>query len=311
MTLPNFFIVGAQKAGTTSLYRYLQQHPQIYFSSKKEPHYFIWSDKDVEFLFPFGVIETKNYISRLDEYENLFAKAGDARAIGEASTHYLVHPSVPEKINTAVPDAKVIAILRDPIERGYSAYKYNRMLGLEDIDSFQRALKEEPSRIAENWGYGWRYGSYGQYYDHVKRYINEFGRENILIIIYDDFIEDPIQVCKNVFSFLDVDSSFIPNVTAKYNVTIESDRNVRFLIHRFLQNESQIRKWIRFVARKILSDEMRFKLIESITYGPSKNQPPTSKLTENERHELIQFFKDDIVKLEKLINRDLSIWYRC
>ena len=121
MVLPNFLIIGAAKSGTTSLYSYLNQHPQVYFSPFKEPRFFALEGKEVNYQGPSQVVNQKA-INTIDEYEKLFAGVTDEVAIGEASTLYLYSPEAPAKIKQYIPQVKLIAILRNPIDRAYSGY---------------------------------------------------------------------------------------------------------------------------------------------------------------------------------------------
>ena len=124
MRLPNFLVIGAAKAGTTTVYQYLKQHPQVYMSPRKEPHFFSKNG-------------TKDYpIPTLEDYQALFQEASDEIAIGEASTSYLTHPQTAERIQYHIPHAKLIAILRDPANRTYSLYIMLLMLGKRKLSSY-------------------------------------------------------------------------------------------------------------------------------------------------------------------------------
>ncbi|MEQ8999686.1 MAG: sulfotransferase domain-containing protein [Coleofasciculus sp. B1-GNL1-01] len=124
ITLPNVLVIGAAKAGTTTVYQYLKQHPQVYMSPRKEPHFFSKNG-------------TKNYpIPTLEDYQALFQGASDEIAIGEASTSYLTHSKAAERIQCHIPNAKLIAILRDPAYRTYSLYIMLLMLGKRKLSSY-------------------------------------------------------------------------------------------------------------------------------------------------------------------------------
>src|SRR5262249_28411890 len=164
MTLPKFFIVGAAKSGTTSLYAYLRQHPEIYMPERKEPCYFIaW----------------KGGVQSRQAYEGLFSKANPQQRIGEASTPYLYDPEAPQKIKALVPDAQILMILRNPAEAAFSLWRMNRnVLKAREQLSFPKALEAETTRRGDprfrKGCRGWWHGNYyyfdrGCYYQQVKR----------------------------------------------------------------------------------------------------------------------------------------------
>jgi len=158
---PNFFIVGVAKAGTTSLSEWLKQHPQIYIPAIKEPHYFA---SDLVDPIVRNVVRTK------EDYLALFAKARNYKARGEASTSYFTHwKQVPERIKATIPDARIIILLRDPIERAYSSYLMLVRQGYENLP-FVEAVRS--GRFSS-----WYRVTYTQ---PLKKYIEVFGRENIL-----------------------------------------------------------------------------------------------------------------------------------
>ena len=188
--MPNFFIVGAQKAGTTSLYHYLNQHPQVYMSPRKEPHFF--EGMHSEFRRP-GRRSTP--VSDLAAYQALFEGASDERAIGEASASYLYSTRAPDLIKSSVPNARIIAVLRNPADRAYSNFLHCVQVGREPLGSFAEALQAEQSRMRDKWGPLWYYKHKGFYYAQVKRYLDTFGQGQVGVWLYEDLrydaFEDP------------------------------------------------------------------------------------------------------------------------
>lgn len=193
---PNFFIVGAAKAGTTSLYAWLRQHPQIYMSPVKEPHYFSKGlVKNVRFV-----------ISEEQEYLKLFRHAASFRAIGEASASYLSFGRiVAERIKAAVPHARIIIILRDPIERCFADYLMHVRQGLESLDFYEALMNSPLSKI------------YVQTYAQpVKEYLETFGDQNVLVLMFEDLKNNPRALLKQVARFLDVNEE--PMMKVKLSV---------------------------------------------------------------------------------------------
>ena len=149
MTMPNFLLIGAGKSGTTAIYRYLQAHPQIYMSALKEPQFFAIAGQPIS-DFPDLRGYEQEVVTDLQSYEQLFARFAGEVAIGEASTWYLYNPQALDRIQQSLPNVKLIAILRHPVERAYSHFLFNRGIGREPLSSFETALAVEPERIAQN-----------------------------------------------------------------------------------------------------------------------------------------------------------------
>ena len=177
MTMPNFFIVGAQKAGTTSLYHYLDQHPQVYMSPIKEPYFFDHEmDSEGEVVRrDFGGHRQPPRFANIGEYSALFEGVQNERAIGEATPLYIYAPGAPERIERHAPGAKAIALLRHPADRAYSAFLHAVRIGAEPLTDFAQALREEPFRVRNGWHYVFHYRSRGLYYQQLNHLYEVFG----------------------------------------------------------------------------------------------------------------------------------------
>src|SRR5919109_2411298 len=203
---PNFFIVGAQRAGTTSLYHYLKEIPGVYMSQVKEPSYF-----------------APNYIRRdpgrflkdKEEYLRLFENAGGYTAVGEASPSYLWDPDTPKLIHQTVPHARIIMILRDPIERAYSNYLM-RMKYSGIKSSFYDELMRDYKSQEKLFGRSNMYVEFGMYYEQVKRYFDIFGKEQVKVIIFEEFVKHPEQSINEVLTFLGVNYT-VTAIREQYN----------------------------------------------------------------------------------------------
>jgi Sulfotransferase domain len=196
-TWPNLFIVGAAKAGTTSLARYLDRHPDVYMSPMKEPHFFsrIEPDPRLAGFFP-HIKDTSGYLA-------LFSKSGAARVQGEASTSYLTHEHVPDAIKDVSPEAKIVIMLRNPISRAFSHYWNDVREGIENR-SFAEAVEDELSGPPGRWGVTSVYVDCGFYAGHVERYLNVFG-ENVLVLLFEEFVADPAAHLERTLRFIGVD----------------------------------------------------------------------------------------------------------
>ena len=300
MTLPNFLIIGAPKSGTSSLYHYLNQHPDIYMSPVKEPHFFAL-DRPVEEYNGIGDRERLSYaISDWQEYQQLFAGVKVETAIGEASTTYLGHPAAASKIKATLGDVKLIAIVRNPADAAYASFLHLLRDGDEYITDFQKALAEESKRIAQGWESLWHYRTRNYYYPQFKRYFELFDPEQIRIYIYEDFKQRNAEVVKEVFEFLEVDASFIPDFSAQHNVSaMPQNLALNKLMSKPNPWKSTFNFFVPSGVRSHLKEKLRtwnFNNFSKPVYDPEIRQ------------ELMEGYKTDILQLQDLLDRDLSVW---
>ena len=251
--LPNFFIIGAARSGTTSLYHYLGQHPDVFMSPVKEPRYFAMdgvraaTESSGEELVWSGTITSR------EEYEALFLGVKDETAVGEASVLYLWSERAAEAIRNQVPEAKLIVSLRNPVDRAFSNFRHNRRLGFEANDSFEAALADDAVR---------HYSAYvenGMYAFLLGRYFARFRRDQISVQLYDDLCIDSAAVVRRLLRFLGVDD----------RVALRTEE---------VANAS---------AREPDRDE---------------NVDPAI------RARLAKVYRDELMRLEELIDRDLGRW---
>ena len=197
---PDFFIVGAPKAGTSSLYEYLKDVPGIFLSDRKEPNFFSRINSPKNFVL--------QPIRDKQEYLNLFAKAKEEDVIGEASTAYLSNPEAHNLIHEVNPNAKIIIILRDPVERAISSYLMIKKTGKVDL-SFRKELDKailmyEGNKTSSNLTL-----RKGFYSENIKKYWNIFGKEQVKILIFEEFIKNPKNTVEDIINFLFYKSSFL------------------------------------------------------------------------------------------------------
>ena len=299
MTLPNFLIIGAAKSGTSSLYMYLKQHPEVFMSQVKEPHFFSFDHESKITTGPGDPIHEA--VTDFAEYEALFNDVTTEKAIGEASTSYLYRPEAPERIYALLPDIKLIAILRNPVERAFSAYMHVVRDWRETSEDFNQALKLEESRIEAGWEPIWHFTKVGKYHEQLSRYFNLFRKEQIKVFLYDELIQDQQRLVKGIYGFLDIDPEFRPGSSAKYNVSGE-------IKSEFVLNAS---KWFfsrpnpfRWVSRKVIPESWRLNFSSWVRRGIVRK----SQLPNAIREPLIETIREYIINLEVLINKDLSHW---
>ena len=298
MTMPNFLIIGAAKAGTTALYHYLQQHPQIYMSPHKEPRFFALEGESIDFQGP-GDKTRFRFVTDMESYRALFDGVSGEIAIGEASPWYLYVPQAGDRIKHHLPDVKLIAILREPVARAYSNFIHALREGLEPVEDFAQAMEAEAERISHNWSYRWHYKQKGFYYGQIKHYFELFDREQIKVYLYEDFISNPASLLQDIFRFLGVDETFVPNLSRKHNVS-GIPRNV--FLDQFLIRDTRPK---RILTRLLPSKRLRQPLKNQLMKLNLRPKPP---LEPSVKERFQQEYREDILKLQELIQRDLSKW---
>lgn len=296
---PNFLVIGAAKSGTSALYRYLQQHPEIYMSPIKEPHFFGYENQPPNTQGPNDFVNTA--ITDIDSYRALFSQVSTEKAIGEASPTYIHLPKAVERIHHYIPNAKLIAILRHPADRAFSAYMHVIRDQRETVRNFRDALQLEEERIAQDWGPIWHYTQVGYYYKHLKRYYDCFEAKQIRVYLYDDFKKDPLAMLRDIFQFLEIDTNFTPDLQINVNVSgIQKSKILYQLIHTIFDKSNPIK----FTARQLLPESMRWRFTAYVRNMNLKKEAIDPEV----RKDLIELFREDILKLQSLINRDLTDW---
>jgi hypothetical protein len=289
--LPNFLVIGANKGGTTSLYHYLKSHPQVFLSAVKEPSYFALAGLPPGSR-PDGVL-TQTMVDTRDDYEALFEAVDGEKAVGEASTAYLVNRRAALGIRAEIPDAKLIAILRDPTDRARSAHARAVGRGLEPLESFEAAVDEELG------GCTWRtYVRFGLYADGLARYYELFGPQQMKVFLYEDLRDDPLRVVRDLFEWLDVDPSFTPDVSRRYNVSAPPRTAA---LGRALGGGGRARSALKTLLPEQTRGWMRRR-------AGSWNRTRPAGMSPELRRRLVDVFEGDIRRVEDLIDRDLSVW---
>lgn len=294
---PNFFLAGAPKSGTTALYRYLKDHPNIYLPDLKEPHFFA---TDLPHM--------RSTVSR-DEYEELFRDAKNENAVGEASTNYIYSHDAPENILEYAPEARIIFVIRNPIEFVQSLHAHLLYKDSETIPDLEKAWEQNkarrrgrkiPSRC--DTPHLLDYHSAGLFSNHLNRYRETFGPEKIKIILFDDFKSDNCQVYRRILSFLDIEYRG-RETFEKHNIR----RKHRFA---FLRSIVQRRDF------PFLNIWRKFKDFLGIDFSivgtlRSLNTDRTtgSKLSRGFKKRLNEAFREEIHNIEEIVSRDLSHWF--
>jgi hypothetical protein len=312
---PNFFVIGAAKCGTTTLYDFLEQHPDVYMSPIKEPHFFCsdirienFSDEYKKYVYSRGIniqdyvagdMSKKYwewYVDDFTTYLKLFKNVTNQKAIGEISNGYLFSTISATEIKDKYPQAKIVMILRNPVSRAYSHYLANVRDGRATL-SFRDELEADLKKSNKGWCISHNYVEMGMYYQQVKRFMDAFPNNQILIFLNDDLKTDANAVGKKLFDYIGVDANASINYSNK-------------------QNEAKMPKWTGLI-KFITQTGLKRKLFRALPARMQANVKPfffkegkIPKMSEEDKQWMIALFKDDIEKTQALINRDLSNWMR-
>ena len=299
--LPNFLILGTAKAGTSSLYAYLKQHPKVYLSPKTELNFFAHEGKDLSFRGPGDshYVWDDSLIATYEEYRKQFDTVDQETAVGEVSTHNLYSPQAPARIRHYVPNAKMIAILRNPADRAFSAFSHMVRDGREETDDFRCALSREQHRIRDNWEPLWHYKAMGFYGAQLSRFFDIFDRKQIRVYIYDDFVTHPEATIRDIFAFIGVDPGFTPDMSEKRNVSF-IPRSLK--LQKMMTGPSALRSALRVTVPKRIRPHIHSMILQHNT--------KRMRLEPALRRELTRVYSDDIELLQQLLDRDLSSWVR-
>jgi hypothetical protein len=298
--LPTFLLIGTAKAGTTALYHYLRQHPQVFMPAVKEPRFFAYADDPPPMTGPGDAAsnEAAGAVYSWDAYRALFAGAGPAAAVGEASVNYLYSDTTPRRIQARLPDVQLVAVLRNPIERAYSHYLHLRRSGREPIEDFRRALAAEAERRRQGWEWSWHYTEMGFYHRQLRRYLDRFDRDQLAVYLFDDFRADNLAVTQALYRRIGVDPTFVPTRGLQHEKTGEP---ISAWLQSFLLTPDHP---IRRAARAVLPEATRDWLFRWLR-NQNVAKPPMAPDT---RRRLADLYAEEVDRLEGLLDRDLSHW---
>lgn len=299
MTKPDFIIIGAAKSGTTTLYKYLCRHPQIYMSTPKEPDFFSLD---------------QNYTKGIEWYKSLFEKAKPSQICGEASTTYSrwhQHPQTAERMAKHLPDVKLIYIMRHPIDRAYSFYayrlrrsQYNREFlaardELMEAKTFEEAIAQQSEFIDSSY-----------YLEQIERYLQFYPKESFLFLLMEDLINYPMDVVTNIFDFVGVDSD-VKLIKEEAIVANKADDDSKKFFRRYFRESVQGIPGIKSVTQLLpkslkqsfyrIAYNLNPKKLYKQQYVPPQILPETRNL-------LIEKFREPNYRLSQFLNRDLSHW---
>jgi hypothetical protein len=301
--LPDFFVVGVPKGGTTALHALLAQHPDLYLSPVKEPKFYLCDGRPPSRRTqrgPGDAHSAREWIWRRSSYEALFAAAPAGRLRGESTPFYLYDLAAHARMAADVPNAKIIAMLRDPVDRAYSNWNHLRSDGLETIPSFLDALAAEDERVARGWAPFWHYRRLGRYAEQLRSLFQHFPRDQVLLLRYRELVDDPVETMIRVDRFLGV---------APHATRVANPENV----HPFVGDTPRVRALGRVIrtgaaAGSVLPPQawraVEARLLKAI-HAKGVRRP---RLFEEERLAALSGLADDIRDLEQLTGESYADW---
>ena len=297
--LPNTFLIGAQKAATTSLYYWLSQHPEICAPLSVKDYAFFTRDE----YYNLGMSHINSYFK--EGYH-------DQKIVLQGSVHYIFFENAIKRIYDQQPKAKFILALRHPIDRAISAYRYAKKFNYES-ETFERAIELEQKRLQSSdvrIQSECTYLHHGLYYKQISTFLKYFDQKQLHVCFYEDIKSNPDSVIKEIFDFLNVDSSFSPELKAMNRTGKVKNKTFQKIAF----GEHPVRNFIvRKILKKLIPDEGRKKLkwkVIDMNTNSTQIQPKYNLTTEETLEYLKDFFKEDIIKLEQLLDKDLSHWKR-
>jgi hypothetical protein len=289
---PNFFVVGAAKSGTTSIYSWLKQHPDVFVPQIKEPSFFVHG---------YG-------FSNWDDYLKIFENGQGRQAIGDTSASYLAAPEAPAWIRETLGNIKIVIVLRNPVKRALSLYTWMAMEGYEQYSTFEKALQAEELRYSDehfywhNPEYFWDYIYFrsGLYYVQVKRYFDIFGDKNVKIFLFEEIVNTPARVYLDLCNFLEISTDITPTFSHENSSILPRFVGLQYIVRTKFDKAVRKVRPQRFQKYIFPLKDRFFVWNKQIGYKPQM-------LSETEK-KLRQMYKGDVEKLSSLINRDLSEW---
>lgn len=299
MALPDFLVVGVPKAGTTALHAALATHPGLHLSRVKEPKFFLTDGPPPSRGGGPGDVATyREHVWRREDYEKLFDGAAPGVLRGESTPFYLYDRAAQRRIHTLIPHAKLIVVLRDPVERAHSNWAHLWSAGLEPVGDFVRACAEEDRRVAAGWAPFWHYTRLGKYGDQLDGLFTLFPRRQVFILRYRALLSAPAQALNDICGFLGVERGLIAEIPRE-NVTAQPSGS---LAHAAV---SMVVRGASAVGRHVPAGAALTRPLERHLQRSRRQRQP---LTWEQRQAVLPYFENDVRLLEKVTEADFGDW---
>lgn len=296
--LPNFFIIGAAKSGTTSLYRHLGKHPDVFLPSVKEPRYYAYEgEQEGDFGGPDTCGLVDSIVKTKTEYLRLFQETDGETAVGDASPAYLYSSTAASNIYADNPEAKIITVLRNPVDRAYSHFMDNLGSGWEPRSDFNRVIDDQLSGGRDGWWRKWDYVGHGFYHEQLKRYYQMFDPAQIRVYLFGELKNDSLVLLEDLLRFLNVETDVRLDPVERHN-TSGIPRNAT--LHRLMATSNPARSMLKHVLPARIRRGIRDMLTQKNRYKPPMPDAASERL--------YRVYLEDVCRLEELINRDLTHW---
>ena len=298
--MPDFLVIGAPKAGTTALHAALAAHPGLYMSAIKEPKFFLSDGPPPTKGGPGDALTYREHVWRREDYEALFEPAPPGTLTGESTPLYLYDRAALRRIRETIPRARLIVIVRDPVERAHSNWTHLWSAGLEPIGDFVRACGEEEHRVAAGWASFWHYIGLGRYGEQLEYLFTLFPREQVLVLRYRRMVDQPAQTLDQICAFLGVAQGVLTEIP-RQNVTSHPEPT---LGHRAVALAQRAGSAIGTLIPGLTAATLTGPLERFLQRHSRERQP----LSWEQRQELIPRFEADIRLLEQVLGEEFKDW---
>jgi hypothetical protein len=300
VALPDFLVAGVPKAGTTALHAALSRHPGLYMSPIKEPKFFLTDGPPPAKGGPGDALTYREHVWRRDRYEALFDAAPPGALRGESTPLYLYDRAALRRIRGLIPAAKLIVVLRDPVERAHSNWTHLWSAGLEPVGDFVRACAAEERRIAAGWASFWHYTRLGRYGEQLDYAFSLFAREQVLVLRYRRLVDEPAATLDRICAFLGVQAGVLGEIPRE-NVTAHPERT---LAHRAVSLAMRAGD----TAGRLLPGNVASAATRRLERFLQRSRRERQPLSWEQRQALLPKFEDDIKLLEKVLGEDFGDW---
>jgi Sulfotransferase family len=298
--MPDFLVIGAPKAGTTALHVALSDHPGLYMSAIKEPKFFLTDGPPPAKGGPGDALTYREHVWRRADYEALFDAAPPGTLKGESTPLYLYDRAALQRIRAQIPDARLVVIVRDPVERAHSNWTHLWSAGLEPVGDFVRACDQEQRRIAAGWASFWHYTGLGRYGEQLEYLFSLFPREQVLVLRYRRLVDDPAGTLDQICAFLGVQPGLLTEIP-RQNVTSHPEPTLSHRAVSLAQRAgSTVGGWVPGLTAATLTGPL-----ERYLQRHSRERQP---LSWDQRQELIPRFEADIELLETVLGESFRDW---
>jgi len=300
VSMPDFLVIGAPKSGTTALHATLARHPRLFMSPVKEPKFFLSDGPPPTKGGPGDALTYREHIWRRADYEALFDAAPPGTLRGESTPLYLYDQAAMGRIRATLPGARLIVVVRDPVERAHSNWTHLWSAGLEPIGDFVRACGEEERRIAAGWASFWHYTGLGRYGEQLERLFALFPREQVLVLRYRRLVDEPAQTLDQICAFLGVEPGLLTEIP-RQNVTSHPEPT---LSHRAVSAAQRAGSAVGTLIPGLTAATLTGPLERFLQRHSRERQP----LSWDQRQELIPCFEADIGLLEQVLGESFRDW---